>query len=185
MSVSKEKVALRRAATARRAEAAEAAPRAGEALAAYAGRLPPAAVVSAYVPMRSEIDPMPLARALEARGAMVALPAIVDGAMVFRLWRSGNALVPGTFGTFEPEGEAVTPGLLIVPLLAFTRQGLRLGYGGGFYDKWLAAHPGVPAYGVAYAAQEVAELPGEPHDEPLTGIVTEKELIVTGERACG
>jgi len=184
VSVRNEKAALRRAAMARRAEAADATPGAAEALAAHASALPPARVVSAYVAMRSEIDPMPLARALEARGARIALPAIAERTMTFRAWAPGDALVPGTFGTSEPQGPVVMPDLLLVPLLAFTRDGLRLGYGGGYYDAWLAAHPGVPAYGVAFAAQEVPELPREPHDERLTAVLTERELIVTGERVC-
>lgn len=183
MSIAEEKAALRREALARRAEAAAVAPGAGEALAAHAPALPDARIVSAYIAMRTEIDPMPLARALEARGAALALPAIVNRRMVFRAWATGEPLVPGTFGTVHPEGEEVTPDLLLVPLLAFTREGVRLGYGGGYYDGWLAQHPGVAAWGVAFAAQEVPTLPREPHDELLSGILTERERIVTGARA--
>ena len=159
-------------------------PRAAEALANHAGQFPSADVVSAYVPMRSEIDPFPLAAALGTRGSRTALPAIVDGGMVFRAWREGEPLVAGTFGTREPEGGEVMPSLLLVPLLAFTRGGLRLGYGGGFYDRWLAAHPGVPCFGLAYAAQEVEELPREPHDQRLTGVLTEREVILCGAASC-
>lgn len=182
VSIAEEKAALRREAMARRAEAHAAVPAAGEALAAHAPGLPAAGIVSAYIAMRTEIDPMPLARALMTAGARLALPAIVDRRMVFRAWAPGEKLASGTFGTVQPEGEEVTPDLLLVPLLAFTRGGVRLGYGGGYYDGWLAAHPGVPAWGVAYAAQEVPHLPREPHDELLTGIITERERIVTGAR---
>lgn len=182
MSVAEAKADLRKRARTRRAAAAEAAPQAGEALAAHARALAPARIVSAYVAMREEIDPMPLARALEAHGARLALPAIANRSMTFRAWSTGAPLRPGVFGTVEPEGEEVVPDLLLVPLLAFTREGYRLGYGGGYYDAWLAAHRGARAFGVAYAAQEVDRLPVEPHDEPLSGILTEREMIMTGAR---
>jgi len=180
VTVAEEKAALRREAAARRAEAARAAPGAAEALAAHASALPPARIVSAYVAMRSEIDPMPLALALAGRGARLALPALVDRRMVFRAWTPGEPLVPATFGTREPEGEELTPDLLLVPLLAFTREGVRLGYGAGHYDTWLGAHPHATAFGVAYAGQEFSALPREPHDVPLAGILTERERIATG-----
>ncbi len=69
------------------------------------------------------------------------------------------------------------PDVLLVPLLAFTRDGGRLGYGKGHYDRWLGAHPGRRTVGIAYAAQEMDALPLEPHDQPLDAILTERELI--------
>jgi 5-formyltetrahydrofolate cyclo-ligase len=184
VTAAEEKIALRREALSRRAEAARAAPDAAMALVAHAPMLPAAGVVAAYVAMRHEIDPMPLAQALAARGASLALPAVAGGVMTFRAWAVGDPLVPGTFGTREPEGASVVPDLLLVPLLAFTREGYRLGYGGGYYDTWLAAHPGVATWGVAYAAQEVPRLPVEPHDQPLSAILTERELIRPGDSGC-
>ena len=76
----------------------------------------------------------------------------------------------------------MTPSLLLVPLLAFDRHGHRLGYGGGFYDRTLTAlrvKAPVRALGLAYAAQELPEIPAGPHDERLEAIVTENEIILT------
>ena len=181
------KRALRADLTRRRAGAAAATPHAGVLLAGHAAELDHARIVAAYVAMRSEIDPLPLAFAMRERGSMLALPRISDGpagaknkrgAMGFALWDEGARLVDGPFGTREPVGEAVTPDLLLVPLLGFTRRGDRLGYGGGYYDRWLWANPSARAIGVAYAAQEVAHLPVEAHDARLAMVLTEHERIV-------
>ena len=90
-------------------------------------------------------------------------------------------LVEGPFGACIPaEPQYVTPEILIVPLVAFTRAGARLGYGGGFYDRTLAKLRGegaVLAIGFAYAAQEAEALPHDPNDQPLDLIVTETEVI--------
>ncbi|WP_108658425.1 5-formyltetrahydrofolate cyclo-ligase [Acuticoccus kandeliae] len=185
MSVSEEKAALRAEAMTRRAAAARAAgPGAAEALVRHATALPDAAIVAAYVAMRDEIDPMPLALALIADGKRLALPAVVDKVMHFRAYAPGDGLIKGPFGTSHPTGPEVTPDLLLVPLLAFTREGGRLGYGAGHYDRWLAAHPAAYAVGVAYAAQEIPGLPIEGHDQRLKAILTEKDLFMTGEDAC-
>ncbi len=87
-------------------------------------------------------------------------------------------MVRGPIGTqHPPTGEFVTPDWLIVPLLAFDRSGARLGYGGGYYDRTLALLSGATAIGVAYAAQEIAQVPTGPHDVPLHAIATEQGLI--------
>ena len=87
----------------------------------------------------------------------------------------------GAFGALIPaEGAWLEPEVLIVPLLSFDRRGFRLGYGGGFYDRTLErlrARHGVLALGFAFAAQEVAEVPIEPTDQPLDAILTETGLI--------
>jgi 5-formyltetrahydrofolate cyclo-ligase len=134
--------------------------------------------------MRGEIDVLPVLSVLAERGQVTALPAVVDrkAPLVFRRWVPGDALEDGLYGTRHPlaEAEAVRPVLLLVPLLAFDRKGVRLGYGGGFYDRTLAALRAVGpvvAVGVAYAGQEVDALPAEPHDERLDWVVTEKEVI--------
>jgi 5-formyltetrahydrofolate cyclo-ligase len=120
------------------------------------------------------------------RHGPVALPVIAaHGAPLrFRRWEPGVAMVDGGFGALIPvEGDWITPRVLIVPLVAFDRYGGRLGYGGGFYDRTLAAlrHAGpVLAIGFAWAAQEAADLPLEATDEPLDLIVTEAEVITPG-----
>jgi 5-formyltetrahydrofolate cyclo-ligase len=180
-----EKRAARAAAQARRAAAAAAAPPgAREAAAArLLAALEGAAVVSAYLPIRDEADPLPAMAALHARGVAVCVP-VVEGRglpLRFRLWRPGCALVEGPFGVRIPaEDRPATPGALAVPLLAFDRAGFRLGYGGGFYDRTLtalrAAGP-VRAVGFARAAQEVAAVPRDDTDARLDLIVTEAETI--------
>jgi 5-formyltetrahydrofolate cyclo-ligase len=166
----------RREAMARRAAAFAAEPEAGRALVPamldFAG---PARLIGAYHPMRSEIDPMPGLAALAALGAGLCLPCIVSAGapLVFRRWSPGDPLHPGPFGTREPGGAEVVPDLLFVPLLAFDSMGYRLGYGGGFYDRTLAAlGPELRAAGLAFAAQEVAMVPRGPHDQPLHAVLT-------------
>ncbi len=149
--------------------------------------LPPAALcrdaalegrcIAGYWPVRGEIDPRPLLLALAVLGRPIALP--VTGtrgtALEFRLWRPGDGLVAGPFGLSEPTGPPTEPDMLLVPLLAFDASGNRLGYGGGYYDRTIAA-TGALAIGAAYAAQEAAAVPVGPDDRPLAGVVTEAGL---------
>ncbi|WP_233553438.1 5-formyltetrahydrofolate cyclo-ligase [Teichococcus wenyumeiae] len=168
------------------ARAALRAPGAAEALAEVVLREcppPPGALVAGFWPMGDEIDIRPLMRHLEAAGHALALPVTPPRGqpLLFRRWRFGDPLVPGGFGTsVPPEGaEAVTPQALLVPLLAFDAAGLRLGYGGGFYDRTLASLPGAWALGVAFAGQQVAKVPAGAHDVPLHGIATEAGFFRT------
>jgi 5-formyltetrahydrofolate cyclo-ligase len=87
-------------------------------------------------------------------------------------------LIRERFGTFRPTGEEATPDLLFVPLLAFDRDGRRLGYGGGFYDRTLAGLPGRPAIGCAFAAQELDEVPAAEHDAHLHAVATEQGVLI-------
>jgi 5-formyltetrahydrofolate cyclo-ligase len=146
--------------------------------------VPAGTAVSAYWPLADELDPRPLMAALDAAGAVVALPVIAgrDQALAFRRWRPGLALVGAVFGTSEPPPTAPTivPGIVIVPLLAFDRDGYRLGYGAGYYDrtlKLLRARGPLLAVGVAFAAQEVAHVPHGPGDERLDWVVTERAAM--------
>ena len=82
------------------------------------------------------------------------------------------------FGTLRPAGETGVPRVLYVPLLAFDRQGRRLGYGGGFYDRTLAGLPAATAIGCAFAAQELDEVPAGDYDARLAAVATERGVIV-------
>jgi len=140
--------------------------------------------VGAYWPIRSEVDPRPLMEALIERGQDVALSQILHPHLSWRLWQLGDVLVKGGFGVREPGPDApeVFPKALIVPLVAFDRRGGRIGYGKGHFDRAIAAletqHP-VLTIGLAYAVQEIDEVPVESHDRLLDVIITEAELIRT------
>lgn len=73
-------------------------------------------------------------------------------------------------------GAVMVPEVLLVPCLGFTREGYRLGYGGGYFDRWLEEHPGVTTIGLAWACCE-APFEVQPHDQPLTIVLTENEVI--------
>ncbi|WP_322893820.1 MULTISPECIES: 5-formyltetrahydrofolate cyclo-ligase [unclassified Yoonia] len=176
-----DKSAARKAAFARRAAAhdpdAATAGYLSEVLAGYRG-----VPLAGYLPMRTEIDPRP-AMAEAAAHAPVGVPVIIRKAapLQFRQWEPDCALIPGAFGADIPaSGDWMIPQILIVPLVAFTRKGGRLGYGGGFYDRTLdqlrSAGP-VMAIGFAYAAQEDPDLPLDSTDQPLDLIVTEQGII--------
>ena len=144
---------------------------------------PPGAVVAGFWPIGQEIDIRPLLHALHERGHPIALPVTPKRGLplAFRRWRPGDDLARGPMGTSQPgpEAEPLTPGFLLVPLLAFDRAGRRLGYGGGYYDRTLAALPGATALGCAYACQELDEVPAGPEDARLTAIATEAGLVVS------
>jgi 5-formyltetrahydrofolate cyclo-ligase len=141
---------------------------------------PPGAVVSGFWPIGREIDIRPLLHALHDRDHPIVLPVTPRRGqpLTFRLWRPGDALQPERFGTMRPAGEPAVPDFLLVPLLAFDRRGHRLGYGGGFYDRTLAALPGRYALGVAYAAQEVPEVPADETDMALDAVATDDGVII-------
>jgi 5-formyltetrahydrofolate cyclo-ligase len=135
--------------------------------------------LAGYMPMRTEIDPLP---AMMRHQGAVGVPVILAAAapLRFREWGPGVTLVPGEFGALIPaEGAWVEPQVVIVPLLAFDARGYRLGYGGGFYDRTLAglrARGKVLAVGFAFAAQEVDEVPIDGFDQRLDAVVTEREV---------
>jgi len=143
-------------------------------------------VFSSYRPIGSELDPGPLAERLVSQGWTLTLPVTppADGpeTLKFYAWTQGEVLQAGSLGIEEPAAhtQALWPDLILVPLLAFNRQGGRLGYGKGHFDRTLAMlrqDRQVKAVGLAYAEQEVAQLPLEPHDQPLDAILTEREFI--------
>ena len=179
-----EKHAARTAAFARRkaAHAADMGAGAGHLSAVLAGfRGVP---LAGYMPIRTEIDPIPAMEEAAAHGD-VGLPVIEANGQPLRFshWTPGGALRDGPFKVKVPETDSFfEPHILIVPLVAFSRAGGRLGYGGGFYDRTLAllrAKRSTLAIGFAYAEQEAEVLPLEATDEPLDMIVTQFGVIET------
>jgi 5-formyltetrahydrofolate cyclo-ligase len=190
-----QKGVLRRTALERRAEAfrtlGEAAP-----MAVRNGILgmvlPTASIIAGYWPMRDELDPRPTLLGLGQRGHGLALPVVAarNAPLVFRRWHMGAPLAPDVLGLDAPSAtaEAVIPDVLLVPLVAFDRRGHRLGYGAGFYDRTLFAlreQKDVVAIGLGFAAQELAEIPVDGNDQPLDGIVTEREFLWLRQRGIG
>jgi 5-formyltetrahydrofolate cyclo-ligase len=160
------------------AEAPMAAERAAGALPLDA--LPPFAAFSLYFPHGSEIDPRPLGRRLAETGATPLLPvAERHGAtLIFRVYDPTVPLEPDAVGVPSPPKRAreMTPDLIVAPLLAFDRRGGRLGQGGGHFDRTLENLRGRSAVfvlGLAYAGQEVDEIPMESHDQRLDAVLTE------------
>jgi 5-formyltetrahydrofolate cyclo-ligase len=144
----------------------------------------PGAVVAGYSPIRSEIDPTPLMRALAAQGARLALPAVTARGklLIFRVWSPGDRLMLGPLGILEPSPAAaeLVPDIMLVPLAAFDRSGHRIGYGAGHYDTTLAHLRKVKtaiAVGVAFAVQEIKSVPVQPHDVALDYVLTEKRAF--------
>jgi 5-formyltetrahydrofolate cyclo-ligase len=142
------------------------------------------AVVSSYFQRGSEMDMTIVNQALVDAGYDLALPVVLGRGhpLAFRRYRPGDALTKGVLEVMEPLPGApiVVPRILLVPLLAFDRQGNRLGYGGGYYDRTVALfrrEAAIQAIGVAFAGQETATTPVGGTDAPLDWIVTEQEAF--------
>lgn len=143
----------------------------------------PGETVSLFWPMRGEIDPRGLIDDVLAAGGGIALPVVQGRRMFFRRFTGEPCLEDGVFGTRHPNaGEPeVDPDLVVAPLAAFDRRGGRIGYGAGYYDRAVtdlrARHRPLRVVGMAFACQELEEVPQEPHDARLDIIATESELI--------
>ncbi len=139
-----------------------------------------------YWPHRGEYDPMEIVTAQTERSGQAALPALTARAqpLEYRRWYPGVAMAPGkfSFGIPEPtDGPTVLPDLMLVPLLGFDGKGYRLGYGGGYFDRTLAAYPVRPrTIGVGWELGRLATIHPQPHDIPLDVIVTEAGVFPAG-----
>ncbi|MFA7602395.1 MAG: 5-formyltetrahydrofolate cyclo-ligase [Novosphingobium sp.] len=148
---------------------------------------PEGSMVGLYHANPNEAPTRGYARWFFENGRHIALPrfAARGQPMGFHVWRDpydDSDLELGPYGHLQPtaEADAAAPGLVIVPLVAFTAQGGRLGQGGGHYDRWLAANPAVTAVGLGWDSQLVEALPLEPHDRPLRAVVTPTRLYEGG-----
>ena len=136
-------------------------------------------VYAAYLPIRTEISPLPLVAALHDAGQPTAMPVTpVQGQPLrFRRWAVGDALEDGPYGTRQPSVGCtiVLPDVILAPLLAFDSAGWRLGYGGGFYDRTIADFAArghkVSVIGLAYNGQKLDKVPVGPYDMPLDAVL--------------
>jgi 5-formyltetrahydrofolate cyclo-ligase len=138
-----------------------------------------------YISHDMEIPTMGIMRAAFDSGKIVAAPKVVgEGKMEFYALESIDFLSPGAFGILEPQGKRVlTPKtgqtFLLLPGLAFTRRGDRLGYGGGYYDRYLEAHQGIFLAAPAYPFSVIDYLPVQVHDIRAHALVLPGEVIYT------
>jgi len=139
-------------------------------------------VVAGYRPVRGEIDVFEAMAQLSERGHTLCLPVMMAprAPLIFRRWKISHPLEVGQYGIeVPPETEPeLVPDVVLAPLVAFDKDGHRLGYGAGFYDITIRelrkVKPTAHIIGVAFASQEVAHIPAEPHDAKLDAVVTEK-----------
>jgi 5,10-methenyltetrahydrofolate synthetase len=160
-------------------------------LASPAGAQAPAGLAALLAPVMQQLEPLclglywPLPGEFDAPaywaahalpGVSLALPhAEPGGAMQYRTWNGQPPSAKDGMGIPTATGAPADPDVVLVPCLGVTREGLRLGYGGGYFDRWLAANPGVMAVGLAWSVGECA-FAAEPHDVPLGVVVTEREV---------
>lgn len=135
----------------------------------------PEIVIGVYWPIRNEPDLRPTYAVLSAQGVQLALPVVVDKDVPLRFvrWTPGDTMLKDSFGVAIPAHQTiVSPQALLIPCVGFNRERLRLGYGGGFYDRTLALSPRPSTVGIGYA-NGLAEFDGAAHDIALDMILTE------------
>ena len=134
-------------------------------------------ILGVYWPFQAEFDPRPLIDWLIAAGSVVALPVVVDkkGPLEYRAWRPGEKLVDGVWNIPIPERRRiVVPQAVLAPLVGFDRDCYRLGYGGGYFDRTLAALVPRPlAIGVGFELSQLGTIYPQDFDFPMDQIVTE------------
>jgi len=140
--------------------------------------------VMAYTSKEKEVNTEPLIRALFVQGNPVVVPIIVKEDVSLRLSyiRDFSALVPSTFGVPEPIGSEIPAAaedldMIILPMLGFDRTGGRIGYGAGYYDRFLSKNPDLRKIGIAFACQEVETLPQEENDIRMDVVVAEDGIV--------
>ena len=149
-------------------------------LATLLAPLPPR-TLAFCAPVRGEFDARPLASRLLQRGWQAAMPIVVDtdAPMRFRRWTPASTMGVDRYDIPIPlDGPDLVPDVVLLPLLAFDAQGFRLGYGGGYFDRTLAALVPRPlAIGIGYELGRVADIRPQTHDIPVAAIVTEAGIL--------
>lgn len=143
-------------------------------------------LLGVYWPVRSEFNAVLALQGDESAPNLplvlpLALPFVrrTPAQMEYRRWDAGAPRAIDECGIASSDGEVVVPDTVLVPCVGFTREGFRLGYGGGYFDRWLALHPHVTTVGIAWSTQRIepAEFEPEAHDQPLTLILTEDGVV--------
>ncbi len=133
-------------------------------------------VLGGYLPIAGEPDLSPLYAGLAERGIVLALPIVMERHQPLRYlrWQPGDPLARDASGTMAPSASSdfLQPDAVLAPCIGFTGTGLRLGFGGGYFDRTLAQSPRPMAVGIAYAFSRV-EFPAEAHDIPLDLVITD------------
>ena len=140
--------------------------------------------ISIFQAYNNEINTNDLIKFLISKNFSISLPCINDESdeMLFREWNGTDQLITGKYGILEPNqnNKIAYPSVLFIPLLAFDENGNRLGYGGGYYDKYIDAHDTENIHllkiGVGYSFQKIYEVPNNINDKKLNWILTEKYL---------
>ena len=140
--------------------------------------------VSIFQPYNNEINKDKLIKFLISKKVIICLPCIdeVSNEMIFREWNGSDDLIKGKYGILEPaqNNKIISPSILFIPLLAFDENGNRLGYGGGYYDKYIESNDSkqnqLLKIGVGYSFQKIYEVPNNIKDKKLNWILTEKYL---------
>jgi len=147
--------------------------------------------IAIYLSMNEELDTSPIVDLAQSQGKSLFLPVISNKTMQFAKWERDQPLESGPFGIKQPlpPANSCKPNaldLILLPLVAFDRAGNRLGMGAGYYDRYLAdigQQPGQPfLMGIAHSVQEVEELPVDPWDVALDGVITEQEVVLSNGR---
>jgi len=146
-------------------------------------------VVFSYLSKAGEVGTRTVIEHLLAQDVTLMVPSLLDRTqMVATRFPGWQALRPGALGILTPPSKEActeTVDLVLVPGLAFSTRGARLGYGAGYYDRWLAAHPAATRVGLAFEYQLSEHVPIAAHDEPLDYLVTERRLIACVRRNSG
>lgn len=143
----------------------------------------PDLVIAAYMPIRTEVSPLPTMERMVKRGRKLCVPVVMEmhKPLEFHEWTPETEMIVGSFGASIPKnGVQIIPDIVITPLLAFDTHGYRMGYGGGFYDRsfeQISTLKNVQAIGFAYSDQEVLLVPREKTDFPLNAVITEKGIL--------
>ncbi|MEX1036427.1 MAG: 5-formyltetrahydrofolate cyclo-ligase [Sneathiella sp.] len=138
--------------------------------------------LSGYWPIKGEPDLRPWVHEIHARGGRFALPVVIAKGrpLTFRLWAPGDPLEPGIWDIPMPvSGLETVPDVVIAPVVGFDSQGYRLGYGGGFFDRTLAAlERRPPAIGIGYEQARLSTIYPQPHDIAMAAVVTEQGTVL-------